>query len=410
MKLSIVDEILIAREMKNERTVAIVRFVLFSVSSIMDSLSYFGWIQYTIVTPSLITVGLDVLFLIFASIVLFFIYYFPYKPNLKFFTITIDYFIIGLMIFLDPTIQREHGQIYFIAMLSAIFIYQLNLLRHSKFGTIYAAVLAFIYVLIVTYFSEGSYAIDFVPMIFGLTMMLGIGYVTTVSNIEMVKEANAKQMMERYLPSQLIGEFYKENANLEPGGESKEITILFSDLRAFTKFSEQRSADAVVSFLNHYLSRMTDIIFRYNGTIDKFIGDAIMTIFGAPFRKEDDALRAVQCAVAMVKELDYINQSFEKEQDRLQVGIGIHTGEAIVGNIGSDRRLDYTVIGDNVNLASRIESLTKHYSCSILISETTFNQIKGKYSMHDKFEVREIDRVVVQGKTKPITIFEVVCL
>lgn len=154
---------------------------------------------------------------------------------------------------------------------------------------------------------------------------------------------------------------------------------------------------------------MTDVIFRFNGTIDKFIGDAIMTIFGAPFKQDDDALRAVKSAVAMIHELEKLNQKMIHPQDKLHMGIGIHTGEAIVGNIGSDRRLDYTVIGDNVNLASRIEGLTKHYQCAILISEATFQQIKGKYSMEDGFEIREIDKVIVKGKSKPITVYEVIC-
>lgn len=409
MKKSIVDEILISREMKNEKTVAIVRFVIFSIASLLDYLSYFQLINYTIVTPTFITLLLDTAILVFAGLVLLFLNNFPYKPYLKFFTITLDYLIIGLMLYFDPTVQRGNGVINFIAMISAIFVYQFNLLRHSKIGTIYGAFLSFVFLFIVSIGLGEGYPIDFIPMIIGLGMILAIGYVTTVSNIEMVKEANAKQMMERYLPSQLVGEFYKNNAQLEPGGENKEVTILFSDIRSFTKFSEQRSAEEVVLFLNEYLSRMTDVIFQFNGTIDKFIGDAIMTIFGAPFKAEDDALRAVKSAVAMNHELEKLNQKMQP-QDKLYMGIGIHTGEAIVGNIGSDRRLDYTVIGDNVNLASRIEGLTKHYNCAILISETTYKQIEGKYSIDDGFEIREIDKVIVKGKSKPITVYEVVSL
>ncbi|ABZ93569.1 Adenylate cyclase related protein [Leptospira biflexa serovar Patoc strain 'Patoc 1 (Ames)'] len=410
MKQSLVEEILIAREMKNEKTVALVRFVLFSVTSIMDFVSYLGWINYTIVTPSFITVALDFVFLLFASIVLFIVNFLPYQPYLKFFTITLDYFIIGLMIFLDPTIQKGNGLIYFIAMTSAIFVYQFNQLRHSKTGTIYGAFLAFVYFVVISFGLGEEYPFDILPMMIGLAMILGVGYVTTVSNIEMVKEANTKQMMERYLPSQLVSEFYKNKVQLEPGGENKEVTILFSDIRSFTKFSEQRTAEEVVLFLNEYLSRMTDVIFKFNGTIDKFIGDAIMTVFGAPFKNEDDALQAVKTAVEMIRELTKLNQNMDLGSDDLKVGIGIHTGEAIVGNIGSDRRLDYTVIGDNVNLASRIEGLTKHYGCSILISDTTYLQIEGKYGDPDGFVVREIDLVVVKGKSKAITIYEVVVL
>lgn len=409
MKKSIVDEILISREMKNEKTVAVVRFAIFSIASCLDYLSYFQWISYTNVPPTAVTLIFDSVVWVFAGLVLLFVSYYPYKSYIKFFTITLDYVIIGLMISFDPTVQRENGVIYFIAMISAIFIYQFNLLRHSKIGTIYGAILSFIFLLVISLGVGDGYPVDFIPMLFGLGMILAIGYVTTASNIEMVKEANAKQMMERYLPSQLVSEFYKNKAQLEPGGEMKEVTILFSDIRSFTKFSEQRSAEEVVLFLNDYLSRMTDIIFQFNGTIDKFIGDAIMTIFGAPFKREDDALRAVKSAVEMIREIKRLNQKRKDIEDQIQVGIGIHTGEAIVGNIGSDRRLDYTVIGDNVNLASRIEGLTKHYNCPILISEATFQQIHGKYSLDDGFAIREIDKVIVKGKSKPITIYEVIC-
>lgn len=410
MKNTIVEEIFISRELKNEKNVAIARCTFISFAVFMDFLSYSDLMVYTLVQATALTIFFDLLFLTFAIIALLVIKKLPYKPYLKFFTITLDYCIIGMMMFFDPTIAKEHGIIYFIALISSVFIFLINLLRHSKYGTLYSAFLSILFFLVVSIGLGNGYPVDFFPMIIGLCMILLIGYFITISNIEMVKEANAKQMMERYLPSQLVGEFYKNNANLEPGGETKEVTILFSDLRAFTKFSEQRTAEEVVKFLNHYLSRMTEIIFKFNGTIDKFIGDAIMTVFGAPFRKDDDALRAVKSAVEMVRELDAINQNLPNPEDRLKVGIGIHTGEVIVGNIGSDRRLDYTVIGDNVNLASRIEGLTKHYGCSILISENTFSQIINKYSAKDGFEVREIDRVIVKGKTKAILIYEVLCL
>ncbi|GBF48653.1 adenylate cyclase-like protein [Leptospira ryugenii] len=410
MKTSLLDEILISREKKNEKTVALVRFAIFSIASFIDCLSYQGWIDYTNIAPSVVTVYLDFTFLGFAGIVLFVLHHFPYQAYLKFFTISLDYLIIGLMMYMDPTIPKGNGFIYFQALLAAIFIYQLNLLRHSRIGTLYAASLAFIFFIFLSLQLGGGYPVDFLPMIFGLAVILATGYVTTVSNIEMVREANTKQMMERFLPSQLVSEFYKNKAQLEPGGERKEVSILFSDIRSFTKFSEQRSAEDVVLFLNEYLSRMTEVIFRFNGTIDKFIGDAIMTIFGAPFKREDDALRAVKTAVAMIRDLELLNQKLNLPQERLQVGIGIHTGEAIVGNIGSERRLDYTVIGDTVNLASRIEGLTKHYQCNILISEATYEKVNGKFSASEGFVIREIDTVIVKGKSKPITIYEVICL
>nr|WP_246836006.1 hypothetical protein [Leptospira bourretii] len=183
MKKSIVDEILISREMKNEKTVAVVRFVIFSIASLLDYLSYFQVINYTIVTPTLITLLLDTLVFVFAGIVLLFLNLYSYKPYLKFFTITLDYFIIGLMLFFDPTIQRGQGVIYFIAMISAIFVYQFNLLRHSKIGTIYGAFLAFVFLLVISLGLGEGYPVDFFPMMIGLGMILAIGYVTTVSNI-----------------------------------------------------------------------------------------------------------------------------------------------------------------------------------------------------------------------------------
>ncbi len=151
---------------------------------------------------------------------------------------------------------------------------------------------------------------------------------------------------------------------------------------------------------------MTDIIFHNKGTIDKFIGDAIMTVFGAPIQNNDDAYRAVKSAIEMNQSLIHFNNSHPQLKKGLEIGIGIHTGEVITGNIGSDKRLDYTVIGDNVNLSSRIQDLTKFYKCPILISESTVKELPLEI-VDKEFIIREVDKVIVKGKTEFVKIFEV---
>ncbi len=153
---------------------------------------------------------------------------------------------------------------------------------------------------------------------------------------------------------------------------------------------------------------MTDIIFQNSGTIDKFIGDAIMTIFGAPIQSKDDAYRAVKTAIEMKTKLEKFNSLHTELTKPLEIGIGIHTGEVIAGNIGSTKRLDYTVIGDNVNLASRIENLTKFYKCPIIISQTTLDELKEEI-INSRFLTREVDTVIVKGKSNPIKIYEILC-
>ncbi len=159
----------------------------------------------------------------------------------------------------------------------------------------------------------------------------------------------------------------------------------------------------LVYFLNGYLSAMTEVIFENRGTIDKFIGDAIMTVFGAPVQSGDDAFRAIKCALEMRDRLEEWNRIHNSGRLPLGIGIGIHTGEVVAGNIGSDRRLDYTVIGDGVNLASRIEGLTRFYGVSILISDETLQEP----GVREAFITRYIDRVVVKGRTQQIDIYEV---
>jgi class 3 adenylate cyclase len=403
MKGSVVDKILRERELKNEKNIAIARLIFITVVVILDYLSFLRLISYTKITPTLTTLILDTSFFVFSIIVMVILLRKFYYNSLKYFVITLDYLIIAMMLIFDPTVPKEGN---WPGMVASIFLFLLNLIRYSKSGTIYSGILSIV-LLTASSLNQGN-ASDLFPMIVSLLMMLFIGYSITASNKKMMVEANTKKMMERYLPPQLVGELYRQNASLEPGGKNQEVTILFSDIRSFTSISESMPAEDVVALLNSYLSVMTDIIFANNGTIDKFIGDAIMTTFGAPIKNDDDAFRAIKTAISMTQALKEFNRNQTQLKSPLKIGIGIHTGDVIVGNIGSDRRLDYTVIGDNVNLSSRIEGLTKYYKCPILISESTYYQLHAE-NLNDVFFLREVDHVVVKGKTTSIRIFEVMC-
>jgi adenylate cyclase len=185
-------------------------------------------------------------------------------------------------------------------------------------------------------------------------------------------------------------------------GSQEHLTLLFSDLRSFTAITEQYPVETVVQALNAYLSQMVGIIFDQGGTLDKFIGDAIMAFWGAPLPDQRQHHRAVAAALKMQAAMAPLNRDGERRgYPRLRMGIGIHSGEVILGNIGSSQKLDYTVIGDSVNFTARLESLTKLYQSGILISEATYRQVA------EAFCCRAVDRVCVQGKTESILIYEV---
>ena len=191
-----------------------------------------------------------------------------------------------------------------------------------------------------------------------------------------------------------------EGATLELGGESKHITILFSDIRGFTSLSEKMKPQDVVATLNEYFSAMMDIIFRYNGTLDKIVGDELMVVYGAPLEKTDDSDRAILTAIDMMKKLKALNEERKKNNlKQIDIGIGLNSGEVVSGNIGSETQMDYTVIGDTVNLGARLCSAAKAYE--IIISEYTANEVT------QKFNLEKMEPIMVKGKEKPINIFKV---
>lgn len=406
MGRTVIDNILRERAFKNERTVAAARLGMFLLFTIFDVLAYFDVIDYTAIRPQVTTLMMDGIVVVVSGFLLVLLLNNIYYDFIKFFAITFDYLLIAVMLIFDPTVPKGGQLIYWVIFVASLFPFLLNLLRYSKAGSVYSSLLsAGLFFGVSSYYNRGD-AENLIPMLFSLVMMLLIGYSITASSRKMMEEADTKRMMERYLPPELIGELYKKNANIEPGGELRKVTVLFSDIRSFTSISESMTPDSVVTLLNGYLSTMTDIIFSSKGTIDKFIGDAIMTVFGAPIQSSDDALRAVRTAVSMEKALKDFNALHKELQSPLEIGIGIHTGDVIAGNIGSEKRLDYTVIGDNVNLSSRIEGLTKFYRCPILISQSTYNELKKEIS-DGTILAREVDNVKVKGRSNSIRIYEV---
>ncbi len=187
------------------------------------------------------------------------------------------------------------------------------------------------------------------------------------------------------------------------GGIRQEVAVLFSDIRGYTAMTEAMDAQHIVEMLNAYFSVMVDAVFAENGLLDKYIGDALMAVFGVPFPQEDDSIRACRAALRMRRALAEFNAIQRKAgRDPVGIGIGINSGEVISGNIGSERRLEYTCIGDGVNLASRLEGVSKHYGVTILMSEHTQRKIGGE------FVTRELDSVRVIGKQRPIRLFELI--
>jgi adenylate cyclase len=250
-------------------------------------------------------------------------------------------------------------------------------------------------------FKSGGVIYPVAPVLLALpvAMVCGILY----RNFVVDREKNAvKNIFKSYVAPHVLAELMENPEDLKLGGKSSKVSILFSDIRGFTTISEQLNADQLISALNHYLENMTEIVLDNSGMIDKFIGDAVMAIWGAPVPHEDDAARAVRAALKMQPILDRINPHIKQITGlEFAIGVGVNTGEAKLGNIGSKGKLDYTVIGDAVNLASRLEGLTKQYGAFLIISEFTYEEVK------DQFECRYLDDVMVKGKDKPVGIYQV---
>jgi adenylate cyclase len=207
----------------------------------------------------------------------------------------------------------------------------------------------------------------------------------------------------KYVSPVVIDNLIQNPDMINLGGEKRNITIFFSDIRGFTRISEKLKPENLVHLLNEYLTEMTSVIIKDDGLVDKYMGDAIMAFWGAPLDQPDHPTMACSSSLEMLEKLGELNKKWKNEGiPSFRIGIGLNSGEAIVGNMGSSSRFDYTAMGDNVNLASRLEGLNKVYGTNIIISENTYDLVK------DKFETRKLDSVRVKGKEKPVIIYELI--
>jgi adenylate cyclase len=217
---------------------------------------------------------------------------------------------------------------------------------------------------------------------------------------DITTEKSLRRTMARYLPKEITDKLLAEDSS-SLGGKMQKASVLFSDIRAFTHIAEQIGPQKTVSMLNDYFSTMVEIISEHGGILDKYIGDAMMAVFGVPYLQHDDADRALISGIHMLRELAHFNQDWqEKGNDPIRIGIGLNTDLVLSGNIGAPQRMDFTVIGDGVNVASRLETANKFYGTRMLISEYTIKALTETYRF------REIDKVLVKGRVEPLTIFE----
>ena len=238
------------------------------------------------------------------------------------------------------------------------------------------------------------------PVIMSIITII-IGYIHKYI-IEYWQKQKVQHAMSKYMSEDVMQTVMKNIDSLGLGGKKSVVTVLFSDIRGFTSMSEKMSAQEVSNLLNEYFSEMEPIVRKYNGIINKFIGDAVMAVFGEPIQDENHSINAVKCGMEMLKRVDELDKKWQKEdKPTIKIGIGINTGEVFIGNIGSENRMEYTVIGDTVNLASRLESYNKTYKTEFLISSSTYEASKAY------IEVNEISDVEIRGKAQKMNIYEV---
>lgn len=296
--------------------------------------------------------------------------------------------------------------IFFITFWGSSIIKELKFSSHLFIEIINAIIILLFIYLIYTIsfyvFIHEHYIVTFIRSL--ITVLIGYFSITLFYFLnERSQKKLIKGMFSHYVTGDLVTELLNNPEKLKLGGEKRNLAILFSDIANFTTFSEKLSATELVNFINSYLNEMTKIVLKNRGTLDKYIGDAVMAFWGAPIDFENKEELACRTAIEMQRKLIELRGNWEMPEAKLlKVRIGINSGEVVVGNIGGENRFDYTVMGDNVNLASRLEGANKQYDTLIMIGENLYSSIK------EKIIVRELDNIRVKGKLKPTKVYELI--
>jgi adenylate cyclase len=274
----------------------------------------------------------------------------------------------------------------------------------SLVGILFGAIIVILVIIGYIIYTFVSFDVGIIRnVLFPILSLLSVYLAITI--YKYFNEFNQRRFLRKafayYVPPSVLDEIIKSPEQLSLGGQQRVMTVLFSDIEGFTSLSEDMSPEEVSKMLNYYLNRVSKQIFEYNGVIDKFVGDAVVAFWNAPLTDEEHAMNACRAAIGMRHEVRMMQDEMKKMGvEHFNARIGVNTGEMVVGNMGSDMRFNYTVLGDNVNLGSRLEGINKQYDTGVMIAESTYQAVKGRVV------ARHIDTVVVKGKKKGVKIYE----
>jgi class 3 adenylate cyclase len=330
----------------------------------------------------------------------------PYRPFLKYVTISVDFLL--LIVFGLETINRgifpgfiTQDAMAFILIFMAIIINSANFYRVSKTAILYSTGLALGISLFFILSLSSSYTFSFIPFVVFIPM--GVVAINSSSQLtDIFLKLYRREKLTRFLPKEVVEEIDSGRISMTLGGEKKDVTVLLCDIRDFTTMSEDRDPSEVIPTLNTFFTAMSDVIFDHGGMVDKFIGDAVLAVFGIPIPKDDDAERAVSCALKMFSVLRKINRERQEAgEEPLHMGIAINTGTVVAGNIGSPQRMEYTIIGDTANLTARIEGKNRELHTDILMTEAT------ALTVRERVPIKEVQEIAVRGRVKKVKLFTV---
>jgi len=311
-------------------------------------------------------------------------------------------------------VQSKEMEIFIIILLTIFIFIATSVIRKVKIRigilTEIINLLAVVFIVYVIYLLSIYLFINnkLVIAVVSPSLAIVVGYLSSTA-YHFIKERQQNVMItgmfSQYVSKSIVNELLANPDKLKLGGEKKTLTVLFSDIAGFTTFAEKKEPEELVSFINEFLNEMTEIILRNGGTLDKYLGDAVMAFWGAPVKVDDHAYKACLTALQMQDKLAELRDKWSKTGEPvIHIRIGINSGEVIVGNIGGVKRFDYTVLGDDVNLASRLEGANKEYGSNIMISGSTYELVK------EKVLVRELDIIRVKGKLEPTKVYELISL